>query len=286
MIGLLLELGKRMRNKATALAIISAALSLLAASYLNISQPITATLNQNGSVYLGKVGPGESFYILANSTAPNGKQIVNVGWDKLETSSLPSGWSSQPSQLYANPMKLKVTVSPTSANGTYKIGVRAVNVGNYSGLGNLTFYAYVNVTPSIYSVSVSPRSLSSGLGQPTNIYVTINNTGISDDLFILSSSGLPAWNLTERFASIHLSKDTFAYPIFADEPGTYQLNFSVDSATSSSIRQNFPIRFTIAESIGNDYAAVGKGMALSPVIFEPAYALMSLISWASGALAH
>jgi len=41
------------------------------AMYLSVLSPASGTLYNNGSIYLGKVGPGESFYVLASPTTTN-----------------------------------------------------------------------------------------------------------------------------------------------------------------------------------------------------------------------
>lgn len=251
-----------------------------AATYLTVTGPVSTTMYNNQSTYLGKIAPGESFYVLAspNTTSMNGN-YVNIGWDTLTAVGLPSGWSSQPSPLYENPMKMKITVSPEAQYGNYTMTLRAVNIQNYSGLGNLTFHATVTVTPYVFNMGVSPQALDSGIGQPATLYVTINNTGISDDPFLINASGLPAWNVSEEVISLHSRKNTFTYPVFADEPGVYEMNVSVASATSPLIRKSYPVRFVVKASLLNDYEAVGNGMGLSPIIFEPAYAFMSAISY-------
>src|SRR5271170_8061443 len=82
------------------------------ATYLNITGPVQGSLHQNQSIFLGKVGPGESFYVSAQSSTTNATGfLVNIGWDRFETVNLPQGWSSQPSLLYENPMEVKVTVA-------------------------------------------------------------------------------------------------------------------------------------------------------------------------------
>ena len=258
-----------------------------ASTYLGVIAPVSSNLYSNQSIYLGKVGPGESFYVLAspNTTSPNGNYI-NIGWDTLQAVNLPAGWSSQSSPLYENPMKMKITVGPNTQYGIYKIGIRSVNIENLSGLGNLTFYGLVNVTPDVFDLSVSPTSLSSGIGQPTNLYITINNTGISDDPFIISAKGLPAWNVSEEVISLHATKNSYTYPIFQEEPGVYDFNLTVAAATSPLISESYPLRFIVKESLLNDYNAVGNGIGLSPIIFEPAYAFMSALSYLYGMVAH
>ncbi|MEM3241204.1 MAG: hypothetical protein QXV13_02000 [Candidatus Micrarchaeaceae archaeon] len=258
-----------------------ASLALLSASnamYLQITEPIQATLHQNSSIYIGKVGPGESFYIEASATTTNSNGVpVNIGWDTLETVSLPSGWSSQASPLYENPMKLKVTVAPYAANGTYAMKIKAINVQNYSKLGNLTITAIVNVTPDVFGLNVTPLVLRSGIGQPANLHVLINNTGASDDPFIVSSSGLPAFNLSYEVIAIKGKPILTTYPVYENEPGTYQFTVSVVSATSPLVHRSFKAELIVNSSVANDYSAVGRGLIVEPIIYEPAYALMLLI---------
>lgn len=258
-----------------------------ATTYLGVIAPVSTAIYSNQSFYLGKVGPGESFYVLAtpNTTNMNGT-YVNIGWDTLQAVNLPKGWSSQASPSYENPMKMKITVSSNAQYGTYTLEIRAVNFQNYSGLGNLTFFGLVNVTPNVFKVSVSPTSLSSGIGQPTNLYITINNTGISDDPFVIHAEGLPVWNVSDEVISLHSTKNTFTYPIFGNEPGVYGFNLTVTSATSSMLTESFPLKLTVQESLFNDYNAVGNGIGLSPIIFEPAYVFMSAIYYAYTLVVH
>lgn len=250
------------------------------ASYLNIVGPVSGTLYNNGTLYLGKVAPGQSFYISASPTTTNASgYAINIGWDKLEAVSLPQGWASQSSPLYENPMKMKVTVSPTAADGTYKLTVRSVDVQNYSKLGNLTINAYVNVTPQVFNVSVSPLSINTGIGQPTPISITINNTGISDDPFIISASGLPAWNQTAQVISLHSTSNTFSYPVYVNEPGSYAFNLTVNSSSSQQVRKTFKINLVAQATLLNDYSAISQGAILSPVVFAPPYSIMALIAY-------
>ena len=255
-------------------------------TYLSIQAPVSATLYNNGSLYLGKIGPGESFYLLANSSTVNstGSYVGPIGWDNLTATGLPGGWSVQSSPLYESPMKMKVTVSSMTPNGRYAFMIHAINVQNYSRIGNLTFMAYINVTTNVFNLQVSPLTVYSGVGQPTSLQVVINNTGISDDPFLITAQGLPAWNISDSVISLHAHTSTFTYPIYESEPGIYRFNLTVTASTSSLIQQSYPITFNVNESLYNDYRAIGQGAVLSPVVFEPAYSLMSFLSYLYGLL--
>jgi hypothetical protein len=262
-----------------ALAALSALAFTASAMDLAIQGPVNGTLHQGGSIYLGKLGPGESFYILASASTPNATgSYINIGWDTLQALNLPSGWSAQPSPLYENPMKLKITASPYAQNGIYNLTIRAVNVQNYSRLGNLTVHAYVNVTQNVFSLDVSPTSISTGVDQPSDLHITINNTGISGDPFLVNAYGLPAWNVSREAVSGPSSVSTLDYPVYVDEPGQYVFNLTVTSATSPLIMQSRRITLDVQASVLNDYYATGHGVVLSPIIVEPAYGLMLLLS--------
>jgi hypothetical protein len=255
------------------------------ATYLNVLGPSSAVLQNGQSIYLGKVGPGESFYLEASASTTNATGFaINIGWDRLEAASLPTGWYSQPSLLYENPMKMKVTVPSTAQNGTYNLTIAAINVGNYSKLGNFTFSAYVNVTPNVFNLSVTPSSIQSGVDEPTNLYISINNTGISDDPFSISISGLPAWDVKEQVVALHETQSTYVYPVYVNESGSYRFNVTVVSTTSPVIARNAPVSLVAQPSLLNDYSAVGQGIILSPVIFYPSYDIMLFLSHVYSAL--
>ena len=249
------------------------------ATYLNVQGPVASQLHNGGMLNLGKVGPGESFYVLASPTTPNASGVsVSIGWDTLQAVSLPNGWSSQASPLYENPMKMKVTVAPDAASGTYNMTLRAVNVQNYSKLGNLTFTATINVTPNVFAASVTPLNVTSGVGQPVNLQVTINNTGASDDPFLINARGLPAWDVPAEVVAPHSSSKTFLYPIFIDEPGSYSFNLTINSTTSPLLKKSYGVTLVAQASLLNDYSATGQGVVLSPIIYEPVYAFMLLVN--------
>ncbi|MGI0141236.1 MAG: hypothetical protein ACREBF_01115 [Candidatus Micrarchaeales archaeon] len=254
--------------------------SFVNATYLQIQGPVTGTLYNNGSVYLGKVGPGESFYVLASATTTNASgKVINIGWNTFKAINLPYGWSAQASPLYENPMKLKITTAPNTVNGTYTLQLQAVNVGNYSRLGNLTFMAIVNVTTNVFTTSVTPTNFNVGTGQPYNLRVTINNTGISDDPFLINAYGLAGWNVSDVVIALHSTTSSFVYPVFVDVPGVYNYNITINSATSALISKSYRINMVAQASLFNDFSAIGQGVDLSPIIYEPTYAVMLAIHY-------
>ena len=249
------------------------------ASYVSIMQPFNYTATQNSTVYLGKDGPGQTFYVTISASTSNGAGVVDkYGWNKLVVSGLPQGWIAQNSSLYNPTLSAKITPSPNAQNGTYSFNITAVNIGNYSGLGSVRVKANINITPNVFKLVVLPSSISQNAGQGDNISVSINNTGVSDSLFAITISGLPAKNITSTVIALHGTKRTFKYPILVNEPGVYDLNILVRSTASPLlVYKDANITLTAKATIANDYAAIGNGIDAFPITYEPLYAIMYLI---------
>lgn len=256
-----------------------AALALSHASYVTMTEPFNATVQQNASIYLGKVGPGQTFYVTISAATQNVSGAnVSLGWDELIASGLPQGWLTQNSPLYTTYPSTKISVAPNAANGTYSFNITAINVGNYSKIGSLRFTAYVNVTPDVFILSVTPTYINTGPGVPADIYVTINNTGVSDSPFNITVHGLPAWNYSSTVIALHHTTGRFVYPVYENEPGEYHIQLYASSIASPLIYEQSNITMVARASVGNDYAALGQGALTFPIVYAPAYAVMYLIS--------
>ena len=267
------------RNVCFVPLILLALMTPTSAAYVNIVEPYNVTVQSNSSVFIGKAGPGQTFYVTISSTTQNSTgYVLNQGWNKLVVSSLPSGWIAQNSSLYNQYPSVKLTVAPGAIDGPYRFDLTAVNVGNYSRVGSVTFHMYVNVTPDVFQLSATPTSISAGIGQPAKVYVRINNTGVSDSPFVIGMQGLPAWDSNSTVIALHRTSQNFVYQIYAGEPGVYHTTMRVSSVSSPRIYQQSNITLTVKASIPNDYAAIGEGTPAFPIIYEPAYAVMYLIN--------
>lgn len=254
-----------------------AAIALPNAAYVNITSPFNYTVTGNSTVALGNVGPGQTFYVTISSATNNGVFNFSRGWNKLVATDLPAGWIVQNSSLNNQALSVEITVAPKEPDGVYSFTLNAINLGNYSGLGTLSFIAAVNVTPNVLRLSTSPSVITAGPGQPSEVSVTINNTGVSDAPFIISIAGIPAWNTTDTVIALHHTKETYQYPIYVNEPGVYNVKLYVNSTASPLISKESNLTLIVAASLANDYSALGQGAPLFPITYEPAYAVMYFI---------
>ncbi|MCL4403629.1 MAG: hypothetical protein M1500_03295 [Candidatus Marsarchaeota archaeon] len=272
-----------MRYMSAAILAVMVLLSSTAAAtaYVSVIEPYNLTVHNNGTVYLGKVGPGQTFNItISSATKSANGTLYEYGWNELSVSGTPSGWVTENSALNTKYLTAQITPSSVAANGTYSFNLSAINTGNYSKLGSVRFKAYVNVTPDVFSINVSPTELIVGPGQPATIYVTINNTGVSDSPFSVSMAGLSSWNLTESVIALHHTQKRFTYAVYESVPGTYHTILHVSSAQSPAISKDAKITIVVRAGIANDYIALGGGPVAFPIIYEPIYAIQYLISLA------
>lgn len=259
-------------------AVFLSVVAVSGASYINIVEPYNSTLYSNGTLYLGKVGPGQPFYITALSAAVNSSGItVERGWNQMFAIGLPPGWVVSNSSIYSQYLSVKITPYANASTGTYNFTVLARNFGNYSKLGNVIFTAYVNVTPNVFTLGVSPTNITAGPGQPADVTVLINNTGVSDAPFYISVKGLPTAYSNHEVIALHKTSRAFDYPIFENEPGKYTASIYVSSVASPLIHKEANVTLLVQASVPNDYTAIGSGTVAFPIIYEPAYAVMYFI---------
>ncbi len=249
------------------------------ATYVNLIEPYNITIHNGSNVYLGKVGPGQTFYVGINaaSTTDTGNYI-KLGWNRFVVEKVPPGWIVENSPLNTKILSILIKPSANTLNGKYELILKAINIGNYSGIGSLTFNGYVVVTPDVFILNVSPTRVVSSPESPSKVFVTINNTGVSDNPFLISMSGLPAWNMSKTVIALHHTTGRFVYTVYERTPGVYNTKLHVTSISSNLVSKDINVTIIEKRGILNDYSAIGKGSIIFPPIYEPAYAVMYLIS--------
>ncbi|MEM0143558.1 MAG: hypothetical protein QXD11_02930 [Candidatus Micrarchaeaceae archaeon] len=249
------------------------------AAPIHIIEPYNATVSNGGSVYLGKVGPGQSFYLTIQSYTENasGTRIIK-GWNKLIVSNLPSEWVASNSTLYGTYLSVLLAPSPNTLPSIYSFNLTAINIGNYSKIGNTTFTAYVNVTPNVFYINATPSVSSSPPGVPVDLNVTINNFGLSDSPFYISVIGLPAWNEgSKEVIALHGKTGTFTYPIYENEPGNYKAKLLVSSEASPMINKTINLTLSVKSTLKGDINALQYGSVIFPIMYEPVYAILYIL---------
>ena len=162
---------------------------------LGVLAPVSSELSKGEVITIGNVGPGQTFSVIVDPKVATGGAYGTGGtYDQLSASSLPEGWASSPSKLYANPLQSDITVPKDAADGEYQVKMRLWDEAGDKGLGaDLEFALKVTITHDVMDMAVEPTSITAGAGQPARYTITIVNKGMANDVFIVGSTGVRNW---------------------------------------------------------------------------------------------
>ena len=258
-------------------------LTLLALSGLLFSiqmvEPILTDISEGETVDLGTIGPGQTIEVQIHPKVYEGG-IHGIGgnYDQAYATNLPTGWTTQASKLYGNPLQVKITAGPYTGEGTYTIPVKIEDEGNGEELGVLTFNVRLTVSEDVMAFSVKPTETTTGVGQPARFEITIDNTGTAGDTFKVSAEGVSKWEFTKLVYIPPKSSKTIDYEVAAFEEETYETTFKVESSSSPRVSAEETVVLHVQPDLLSDYKAVNNGALLFPIIEAPVYALVGLIS--------
>ncbi|MEM3555397.1 MAG: hypothetical protein QXF56_01625 [Candidatus Micrarchaeia archaeon] len=257
------------------------------ATYLNIREPVISSgMSDGSSLYIGIAAPGQTVYVVAERATIDaaGESINYMGWDKLAVEGLPPGWVGEDSPWYETPMKAKIRIAPDAADGRYVFKIKAVDEGNYDGLGELTINVSVAVSKEVFNIDVTPLTVETGVGQPGVYYIDIENMGAASDTFRIKSSGVPAWRFSKDVLVPHAvdpslaAKKTVPYEVVLNEQSEVDVHINVTSLSSEQISREMRVRLIAKPSLISDYRATGHGLLVFPLVESPIYSLMAFFS--------
>lgn len=250
-------------------------LNLTFSAYLTITSPVFSNITENSSiVFLGKAAPGQTIYIEALSETVFNNTYSPIGWDIMNATVLPNGWTSIPTKLYERPkMRLQIKISTDAQYGVNSVKVTAKNV--YNG-ESLTFIALVNITKEIFDADVQKKAEAGPL-QPLQYLVRIHNKGISDDPFQISCT-LPIGCKPVPIIVIHNTTREAIYEVLLPDPKEYSFGIKINLLNNPNVTKTFNVTGTVKKDIKYDFKAVGNGALLSPILEWPIYSLLGVIS--------
>jgi hypothetical protein len=245
-----------------------------------VLSPVSAQIEEGSQITIGDVGPGQTFAVVVEpKVETGGKYGLGGAYDQMFATSLPDGWTSSPSKLYADPLQTEITVPQGAADGEYDVQLTLWDEAGDQGLGpNVTFTAKVQVTRDVMDMKVEPSSLSVGAGQPARYSITIVNKGIASDTFTVGSSGISAWTFTKPIFIPSGTSRTLNYEVVGNEEADYALKLWARSSSSDQIYAERDASLRVNTDLFSDYRAVNRGVLLFPVTEAPAYFIVGLLS--------
>ena len=263
------------------LALIAAFMALSSLSFaLGVLSPVSAQIEPGLEIQVGNVGPGQTFAIVADpKVSTGGKYGIGGAYDRMAVSSLPFGWSSTPSKLYATPLQADITVPKDAADGEYELQLTLWDEAGSEGLGgNITFTAKVLVSRDVMDMKVEPASLDVGAGQPARYAITILNKGIANDIFTVGSLGVRNWEFQRSVYIPSGTSKSLTYEVVGNDESDYSVKIWARSASSDQIYAETPVQLHVYTDLFSDYRATNRGVLLFPLTEAPIYFVVGLLS--------
>ncbi|MCX6769423.1 MAG: hypothetical protein NT051_01955, partial [Candidatus Micrarchaeota archaeon] len=232
------------------------------------------------SIIIGNAGPGQTFFVVVDgAVSTGGKYGIGGAYDRMFASSLPDGWASTPSKLYAKSLQTDITIPKDAPDGEYQVGLTLWDEAGESGLGeNVSFIAKVMVTKDVMDIKVDPSSLSVGAGQPARYTITVNNKGIANDVFEVGSLGVRDWEFKRSIYIPSGTSKTINYEVVGNEEADYAVKIWARSSSSQNIYSEAPVSLRVNTDLLSDFRATTRGVLLFPLTEAPAYFFAGLIS--------
>lgn len=251
--------------------------SLFAASILS---PTSISLEEGMQIALGDVGPGQTFFVTADpKESTGGKYGLGGAYDQMVAISLPIGWTSVPSKLYANPLQTEITVPKDASDGEYEVKLALWDEAGSEGLGqNLTFTVLAKVTQNVMDMRVEPTHVLAGAGQPARYAITIVNKGIANDVFTVASAGVRDWEFRRSIYIPSGTSKTLTYEVVGNDESDYEVQLLSTSSSSDRIKSERMVTLRVNTDLFSDFRAVNRGVLLFPLTEAPIYFILGILS--------
>lgn len=248
------------------------------AASLELLEPLT-TASDGGLVEYGSVGPGQTFTVQISPLVYSQDGEFLGQWDSSYATHLPDGWASERSKLYDNPLVLKVTVDPNAKEGDYYISIKTVDELGQEEIGDAVEFALlVHVRHDVLGMSVEPKELETGAGQPARFTITLLNNGSAKDVFSVNARGVKGWEFEKKIYLPPASSKTFVYEVTGNDESSYRVTFTAESDSSPIIYDSAQVGLDVKTNLASDYIATSNGVLLFPILQVPIYSVVGIIS--------
>ncbi len=246
------------------------------AATVEIIKPLGTHVEDNGTIYIGKIGPGQPVAIDILKRVEGYSKKGYGNYDRAFVTEIPEGWMSKDSKLFDNPMEVVVTAPENASEGNYSFKISLYDWEHIEALPNFTINAIVSVTEDIFSADVPKSVYVVGPKQPARVRVFVFNKGNIGSVFIVKMKLPDKEEVKEVFVPAGHSAHIIFETEFEDE-NVYDGYIEVEPEYCPRLKKLYPLHFTVVGSFLGDLQASGRGILLLFVPFQPIYDLAYLV---------
>ncbi|MFA5049947.1 MAG: hypothetical protein WC501_02980 [Candidatus Micrarchaeia archaeon] len=244
---------------------------------VHMVSPADTDVNWGDEIFLGKMGPGQTIYIEMNPWVYSEDEYKGH-YDLMLAYDLPEGWKSTESKLYEDPMQITITSFNLEKEGTYPIKIKIIDEDGAENIGDIEFTGKIEILHDIMDVNIEPEKISTGAGQPARFYITVVNKGLASDVFEIRTENTLRWNFKKVVYVPEMSSKTIVYEIVENEQEKFNPIIIVESKSSKLIIEKHDLELDVNTNLFNDFKAVNHGTVIFPILQEPIFALMGILS--------
>lgn len=247
---------------------------------VSVLHPVFKTVRSGDNVSLGVIGPGQTVSLSADALVTEGGIFGQGGrWDQLVITEAPPGWTWSDSLAYEQPLRAKITADPSTSDGLYVIRAAVVDFGDKEKIGgNVSFDVLVRVSRNVVGMDVAPLAVIAGAGQPAGYYVTVRNNGTANDVFEVTSSGVPLWEFRREVFVPAGGERTVVYEVVSEEEKELSILLRTRSLSSPLIFEEKGAKLYVRTDLIGDWRATGHGNLLFPLAEGPIYGLVGFLA--------
>lgn len=244
---------------------------------IQIVSPLIKEISENDTVYIGKIGPGQTIAVEIYPKVFEGGKFGRGGnYDYAYAWALPPKWKSNPSKIYGNPLQVSITSPPDAEEGNYTIEIDVEDEGNGELLGVFEFFVVIEITHDNLALSIEPKKQTVGIDQPAVFMITIENKVDSGDIFIISSKGVPGWEFSKPVYVPPMSKKIITYEIVYGEEELFAGKIYAQSQSSPAIKEEVGFAVDVHSDFLSDCKAANHGTLLFSPFEGLIYSLAAL----------
>jgi len=148
------------------------------------------------------------------------------------------------------------------------------------GLGSVTFYGTIGVNRAVLATTIPKTAIAIGVGQPARFDIVIENKGSANDVFEISSEGVPTWEFKKNLHVPAGGRVITFYEFVSKEEKEYAPMITIKSLSSDELKQVYAVSFISRSDVVGDIRAIKNGVLLFPIVLEPLYSLLGILGYA------
>lgn len=258
-----------MKNFFLVLAIILFSLSV--SSHTTLVSPTEKTLQDNETVKIGSVQPGETFELVISRKSLN-RRWANIS---VKENLLPSDWKLR-KKTFDQTFSLFFSIPKNSAEFSQNIKV-IVSDGTVSE----SFNASVNVKKNLINAGIAELKKQTIVNKPVSLKLNLLNESIAEHEVEINSSLPFYWFATEKLKLEPRSSVEKELAIYPRVYGLRTFNIFVDSLQNNERFSAFQVELNVLPTLKGKYLASFTGFPLFAPSLFPFYLIDAFLAWLS-----